>query len=143
MLKLARNTSNAEELDKLKGRVVDSIEEFHLDLFPVGKCKAWRGSTLEEFFSIMFTNGMLTLCINEREMLLHNDTIGVAMAPILREAVDISKEDEEKGLLLTKTYTNGGQMDEDIKNLEFNDVLEVLGWTMKDGTKFKIDNFLS
>lgn len=143
MLKLVRNTSNAEELDKLKGKVVGNVEEFSFDDVFDGPIKAWKGSTESEFFHLLFTNGMLSLCISEREMFLNDDPIGIAMTPALREAVEVSKTDDNKGLELTRTYTDGNQLKEDVENLTFGDVLNVLGWKQKTGAKLFFDNFIS
>lgn len=143
MLKLIRNTSNAEELDKLKGKIVGNVEEFSLNDDYLGPTKAWKGSTEEEYFSLLFTNGMLSLCISEREMYLTKDPIGVAIAPALSEAVKISDVDDVKGLELTKLYTDGNQSKEDVENLTFGDILEILGWKQKTGSKLFFDNFIS
>lgn len=142
MVKIIRNTSNTEELDKLSKRKVCNVEEFELETL-LGPAKFWKGSTEEEYFTLLFTNGMLTLCFNEREMLLDQDPVGVGMVAELREAVDVSKTDEAKGLELTQAYTGGPKFEGDVKNITFGDALEVLGWEMKDGAKIMFDNFLS
>lgn len=142
MIKIIRNTSNAEELNKLSKKKVCNVEEFELKTL-LGPAKFWKGSTEEEYFTLLFTNGMLTLCFNEREMLLDQDPVGVGMVAELREAVDISKTDEAKGLKLTQTYTDSPKFDEDVKNITLCDVLEVLGWELKDGAKIMFDSFLS
>jgi hypothetical protein len=141
MVELIRNTSNATELDNLAQRVVCDIQEFSLNDTVLGPVKAWKGSTEEEYFSLLFNNGMLTLCISEREMFLGTEPIGVAMVTELREAVDVSKTNEGMGLKLTQLYTRGGKLEEDVKNITLSDCLEVLGWEVKDGVKIFFDNF--
>lgn len=141
MVKLIRNTSNAKELDKLSNRKVCNIEEFCMESM-LGPIKAWKGSTDEEFFSLLFTNGMLSICIDEREMFLGTEAIGVAMATELKEAIEVAKTDEQKGVELTQQYTSG-KSNEDTKNITLDDCLEVLGWELKDGVKIMFDNYLS
>lgn len=140
MVKLIRNTSNATELDNLTQRVICNVEEFSLGTI-LGPVKAWKGSTEEEYFSLLFNNGMLSLCINEREMFLGTEPIGIAMVEELREAVDVSKTNEGLGLELTQLYTCGGKLEEDVKNITLGDCLEVLGWELKEGAKIFFDNF--
>jgi hypothetical protein len=134
MVKIVRNTSNADELDSLRNKKVCNIDEYTADTI-FGSGRGWMGSTENEFFHILFINGMLSICISEREMLLDQNGVGVGMTKELRQAVNVSKVDEEAGLLLTKEYSSSGRMDEDMDNITLKDVLEALGWELKDGAK--------
>lgn len=141
-VKLVRNTTNADELDSFANRVICDVEEFSIDTV-YGKAKAWKGSVEEEYFSLLFVNGMLTLCINEREMFMGTEPIAVAMSKPLKDAVEMSKIDEQDGLQMTKDYTESGKMDDDIKNITLKDCMKILRWKIKPDAKIFFDNFLT
>lgn len=139
---LVRNITNADQLNSFSNRKICDVEEFSIDTL-YGKAKAWKGSTEEEYFSLLFVNGMLTLCISEREMFLGTVAIAVAMTKKLKEAVEVSKVDELVGLQMTQTYTDSGEMNEDIKKITLKDCMKVLRWKLKPNAKIFFDNFLT
>jgi len=140
--KLIRNIANAKQLDSFANRKICDVEEFSITTM-YGNAKAWKGSTETEYFSLLFVNGMLTLCISEREMFLGTEPIAVAMAKKLKESVELSKVDELAGLQMTQSYTDSGEMDNDIKNITLKDCMGVLQWKLKRNAKIFFDNFLT
>jgi len=136
MIKIIKTTKNVEILESLRNKKVCSVEECPTETV-FGPGRAWKGSTENEFFYILFIDGMLSLYISEREMLLEEKGIGVGMTPELQEAVDVSKIDKNDGLALTKKYTSSGKMDEDMANITLDDILETLDWKLAEGVEMQ------
>ena len=138
MIKIIKTTKNVEILESLRNKKVCSVEECPAETV-FGPGRAWKGSTENEFFYILFIDGMLSLYISEREMLLEEKGIGVGMTPELSDAVNVSKSNENAGLALTKKYTSSGKMDEDMANIMLDDILETLDWKLDEGVEIQFE----
>jgi len=103
-------------------------------------CIVWNGTTEDGFFIISFSDGLLGISFDEREMFL-NCSIKIAGYTEFVSAVhsnSLNKKqcsltaatefDETIGEYYTKNYP------EEVKNITFNDVLDFLGWKLKKGT---------
>ena len=138
MVKIIKNACSVERLESLRNKKVCNVEEYQSETI-FGPGRSWKGSTEEEFFYILFINGMLSLYISEREMLLEEKGIGVGMTPELADAVNVSKTDETAGLLLTSKYTSSGKMDDDMVNITFDDILKTLDWELMPGVEIRFE----
>ena len=91
----------------------------------------WRGTTEDEFFIFTFCGGVLTLDINEREMLLgHSDSINIiALASKIQgmNSFSYTSQDFEKKVELNIHYLKTDYLD-DIENTKFSDIMKIIGW---------------
>lgn len=121
-------------LKKFKGRkVCDVSRKISLNTMPLGTPLpfiTWKGSTETEYFIATFYAGMVIIDIQEREMLLgQTEFYIIALAPTLYKLNDASMTIEQfnqkvslNAEYLVKHYN------EDIKNIQFKDVMKIMGW---------------
>lgn len=123
-------------ISRIKGKkVCDVTRHKFLNHVPLDMAKMpfvqWRGSTEDEFFVATFYGGLMTLDINEREMLLGNEetvTI-VALASKVQTLNAASTSDEEFAhkVQMNAEYLAKGYMD-DVENLKFSELMKIIGW---------------
>lgn len=116
----------------LSGRVVCDVCEYHLTNPLVGKMSMWRGSVEQEYFSITFMRGILTVSLVEREMLLGHSAINFAIVSELAEVM--ARGDSIATAEATYNYSLK-QSDKHQKEISFTDVMVALGWRYKEGVK--------
>ncbi len=114
-----------------QNRVVCDVTDFHMDT-PAGPVSSWRGSVAEEYFSIMFLRGILTVSVVERECQLGHNAINYAMSTALAEPL---KAAGDNAIMATEAHFNYNlkQGPKEQKEISFTDVMVVLGWQYKEG----------
>lgn len=126
----------AEIAGLLSGRVVCDVCERHLTVPMVGKVVNWRGSVEQEYFSITFLRGVLTLSLVEREMLLGHNALNIAMVEPLASVVQGG--DSIAAVEATYNY-NLKQSEKDVNTISFTDVMVALSWRYAPNAKIDYD----
>ena len=127
-----------DALDKIRHRGIMDITESRIGSERV----LWKGSTENEYFSIVFMSGILSVSVAERECQLG--------LPEFILCVGISKKSREKMAVANKMDVNEMVKSaydylltdyiEEVKTISFvNDVLPILKWDRCDKTKTHID----
>lgn len=123
-------------LKQIKGKkVCHVIRRKILNAVPQAATKfpflQWSGTTEDEFFVATFYAGLLTLDINEREMLLgwQETVIIVALSSQLETLNIIAKTNKD---FTEKADQNAfylqNQYQDDLENLSFRDAMKIFGW---------------
>lgn len=114
-------TTPKEEIQRVQNRKVMDVEEYN-DTGVFGDYKAWRGSTETEYFYIVFMKGVVTLMLEEREMLIGSNIICYAT---LTKLVKMAKRTDSVEWF---TKYNATEYREDLKSTTFEDIMVSLNW---------------
>ena len=91
----------------------------------------WNGSTETEYFIAIFYSGMLSLDINEREMLLgtqeHVPVIAISNQLELLNEASKTKDEFNRKIQLNIKYVMGEYL-KDLVNISFTEVMKIAGW---------------
>lgn len=115
------STTPKEEIQRVQNRRVMDVEEYN-ETGIFGDYKAWRGSTEGEYFYIVFMKGVITVILEEREMLI--GTRGIVYST-LTKLVKIANEPDPVEWFIK--YNEFGYK-EDLKTITFEDVMVTLKW---------------
>jgi hypothetical protein len=120
-----------------QNRLVCDVTEYKMDT-PAGPVSAWRGSVAEEYFSITFIRGILTLSVVERECQLGQNAVNYAMSSALSEPLKVAGDN---AIMATEAHFNYNlkQAAKEQKEISFTDVMVVLGWQYKEGAHIHYD----
>ena len=119
------SVTNPKDIESVQNRKVMDVVEY-LESFPTGvKYKAWTGSTEAEFFSIMFTGGLLTISLNERECDAGRNVINYGMLASLQDHLLKLSHVQAAAYLLEY---NMFLYESDMNIISFNDVMTALKW---------------
>ena len=114
------------------------VTEHHLTDPLLGKMASWRGSVEEEYFSIIFAKGILTVSLVEREYNLGHSAVNFAMSERLFR---ILKENKDNAALRTTEtldyYIKQNQKEQ--KEISFIDVMVILEWRYAERAKIYYD----
>ena len=118
----------------LQNRVVCDVTENHLTTALFESIVSWRGSVAEEYFSIMFLRGILTVSLVERECQLGYNAVNYAMSEALSQTLNVAGDN---AIMTTEAHFNYNikQGPKEQKEISFTDVMVVLGWQYKEGVK--------
>jgi hypothetical protein len=118
-------------------RVVCDVTQYQMDT-PAGPVTSWRGSVAEEYFSIMFLRGILTVSLVERECQLGTNAVNYAMSANLAESLKVAGDN---AIMSTESHFNYNtkQSQKEHKEVSFTDVMVVLGWQYKEGAFIHYD----
>ena len=128
------------EYNKKLSKLYDSFGV--LDKNPLRNIKmpyiVWRGETEDGYFIVCFLDGLLSVSFSEREMFLLYTMKNVGItANAYASMINTQSNPFEK---MTEdpisTYLNEQYLEE-VKNLTFQDVLDFLGWKIKDDIKIE------
>lgn len=114
-------TTPKEEIQRVQNRKVMDVEEYN-DTGVFGDYKAWRGSTETEYFYIVFMKGVVTLILEEREMLIGSNIICYAT---LTKLVKMAKRADSVEWF---TKYNATEYRDDLKSTTFEDIMVSLKW---------------
>ena len=121
----------------LKGRTVCDVTEFHITHPLLGKIAQWKGSVEEEYFSIIFAKGILTVSLVEREHYLDQSAVNYAISERLLKILSKSEnETVKKAGILDYHFRQYPKEQEDVS---FTDVMVVLEWKYKERAKIYYD----
>jgi hypothetical protein len=112
-----------EEVQRLQNQTVMDVEEYN-ETGILGDYKAWRGSTENAYFYIVFMKGVITVICEEREMLIGTR---ITTYSVLTKLVNMSKKSNSYSLF--DSY-NAVEYKEDMKNVTFDDVMMTLKWRL-------------
>ena len=121
----------------LQGRTVCNVTQSHSTNPVVGKITGWRGSVEEEYFTITFIKGVLTISMAEREMLLSQNPLHFAMVEPLAELLE--RGDSVAVSQGIYDYNTNGQCEKDHKEISFTDVMVPLNWQYKEDAHIDYD----
>lgn len=124
-----------ENLIRLQKKVVCNVTELFAPSNIVGSYKGWLGSTEEEYFSIVFVNGILTISLEEREMCLGWRSLSYAIIDTVADAYS-GKASVAKNILVQE-YDLHLYL-KDLNEIKFKDVMKTLKWKLKS-KKVKVD----
>lgn len=139
MIKLSiLSTVSQSEVERISNKKVETVEEFHeqtnLGWYKAGHkpwCKAWSGTTENEFFFIVFSHGMLTISLEEREMMIFRKPCTIAMEEKLAQSLKENCVDENSVHAdLLKANYNDEHGFKDTEEITFQDVMDVLKWEL-------------
>lgn len=124
-----------------QNRVVCDVTDYHVDT-SVGPASSWRGSVAEEYFSIMFLRGILTVSLVERECQLGHDAVNYAMSETLANSLKVAGDN---AIMTTEANFNYNlkQSQKEQKEISFTDVMVVLGWQYKEGAYIHHDMLMT
>ena len=133
-------TAPLEVAVKLVNRVVCDVCEYRHTHPVFGPFVVWRGSVAEEWFTIMFMRGILTISLAERECQVGENIIHYAMSEVMAKCYNTGKngatpigEVEAVAEYLAKT------MPKEIAEISFTDVMVVLNWKYSPNAKIDYD----
>jgi hypothetical protein len=118
-------------------RVVCDVCEYHITDPLLGKMASWRGSVKDEYFSILFVKGVLTVSLVERECQLGHEAINYAMSELLVKALKENKEDVLKTDSTLDYFAKQGPKEQEI--VHFIDVMVILNWRYAEWAKIYYD----
>ena len=120
-----------------QNRVVCDVTQFQMDT-PAGPVTSWRGSVAEEYFSIMFLRGILTVSLVERECQLGTNAVNYAVSETLANSLKVAGDN---AIMTTEANFNYNlkQSPKEHKDISFTDVMVVLGWQYKEGAHIHYD----
>lgn len=110
-----------EELQRIQNQKVMDVEEYN-ETGILGDYKAWRGSTETSFFFIVFMKGVVTVIIEEREMLI--GTRITTYATLTKLVKMANKPDSAEWF----AKYNVSEYKDDLNALKFEDVMTALKW---------------
>jgi len=91
----------------------------------------WRGTTETEFFAVTFYGGIVTLDINERELLLGREE-NVLVVAVVKSLVALNKASKTKDQFTKKLQLNieyiNAQYLKDVETLTFKDIMRIVKW---------------
>ncbi len=125
-----------EDRKRIFNKKVCGVVEFILPS-DLGYYKGWIGSTENEYFSIAFVKGVLSVSLEEREMQVGWNISNVAMVTHLHKLITTQKMDISAISKMVNTYNLDG-CDDDVKAIKFTDVMTVLKWKFAS-RKVKVD----
>lgn len=126
-----------ESASLFQNRLVCDVVERHIDHHGI-LISSWRGSVADEYFSIMFMAGILTVSLVERECLLGQNAVNYAMSETLANSLKVAGDNAIMSTEATFNY-NLKQGPKEQKEISFTDVMVVLGWQYKEGVKVDYD----
>jgi hypothetical protein len=126
-----------EEAIKFQNRVVENVLMVHAMNPAYGKIKQWRGATEEEYFIIMFVQGVLVISLSEREMLLGSNITRYAMTDFLSGALKTFEKSDLAGITSVASSYNQHVFPLDEKEITFDDVMTAFKWVA--APKMKVD----
>jgi hypothetical protein len=141
MVKLVISEFDESTIDKIANRKVCDVVEYDMDTL-LGPMKAWKGSVEEEYFSLIFADGIVSLAINGQEMMLGSEATNIAMAEELHEANLIADNNYEAAIQLIQDYRSE-KFYQDCKEILFDDICKLLNWTKKPDMKYHKDLLLN
>jgi hypothetical protein len=124
-----------------QNRVVCDVCEYHITDPLLGKMASWRGSVKDEYFSILFVKGVLTVSLVERECQLGHSAINYAMSEPLVKALRENKEDILKTDSTLDYFAKQGPKEQEI--VHFIDVMVILNWRYAERAKINYDTLMN
>ena len=117
----------------LQNRIVCDVTEHRMTTLPESLV-SWRGSVAEEYFTVMFLRGILTVSLVERECQLGYNAVNYAISEALSQSLAVA---DSNSIMATEAHYNYSlkQGPKEQKEISFTDVMVVLGWTYKEGVK--------
>jgi hypothetical protein len=125
-----------EDRKRIQNKKVCDVVEFIVPS-DLGYYKGWIGSTENEYFSVAFVKGVLSVSLEEREMRVGWDITNVAMVSYLHDLLTTKKMDVSTINHIVDVY-NKESCENDIKSVKFTDIMKVLDWKFKS-RKVKVD----
>ena len=123
----------------LQNRLVCDLLETRTTVPGVGRIVSWRGSTQEEYFSVLFVRGIFSVSVNERECQLNDSIVNYAMSMALSKAMkgfpgrdELSKQED------IHNYFDR-LADKEMDEITFSDAMMLLNWTYKLGAKVDVN----
>jgi hypothetical protein len=130
-----------EQAVLLQNRTVCDVCEYHITDPLLGKMASWRGSVKDEYFSILFVKGVLTVSLVERECQLGHEAINFAMSEPLFKAL---RENQDEILKTDATFDYFvKQSPKEQEVVHFIDVMVVLDWRYAERAKIYYDVLMS
>ena len=123
-----------------QNRVVCDVCEYHITDPLLGKMASWRGSVKDEYFSILFVKGVLTVSLVERECQLGHSAINYAMSECLFKALKENKEEILKTDATFDYYTK--QSVKEQNEVHFIDIMVALNWNYGERAKIYYDTLM-
>ena len=123
-------------IEGFQNRVVCDMVEYYMIHPMLGKYRAWIGSVEEEYFSIVFMAGFLTVSLDAREGCCGFDVQKYACTERVYEALMVKDDAGMKQIISEYSMTT---MMDDFDNLTTQDVMDVLKWTIKPGAHVQKD----
>jgi hypothetical protein len=120
-----------EDIERVQNRKVMDVEEYEVSGM-LGDYKAWKGSTEAEYFYIVFMKGVVTVILEEREMLIGKNVISYAILTKLFNLANKPNSVESFDEYNETSYK------EDLKSVTFQDIMVSLKWKFySDKVKIK------
>jgi hypothetical protein len=118
-------------------RVVCDVTEYHITDPVLGKMASWRGSVKDEYFSILFVKGVLTVSLVERECQLGHNALNYGMSEALFKALKENKESLLKTDATFDYYVKQSPKEQEV--VHFIDVMVALNWRYAERAKIYYD----
>jgi len=122
----------------LQDRTVCDVCESHQTDSLLGKIVSWRGSVEEEYFSIIFAKGILTVSLVEREYNLGRSAVNFAMSEHLFKVLKESKDNAALRTTAVFDYHMKRSQKEQ-EEISFIDVMVILEWRYAERAKIYYD----
>jgi len=114
-----------ERISSIMNKVIHDVTEFRIRSSSI-KYVGWSGTVGEEYFSIVFTAGVITVSISERSMLVGQEYVTPLISKKLLSAQ--STKNPTKKIELFSLYL-GKHHHEELEAINFNEIMEKLKWT--------------
>ncbi len=121
------NSFPKEEFKKLQKRIVYDVEEFIDEESPSGRFNMWKGSTKDEYFTVVLMRGILTISIEERECHMMKERVHCigSITTFLEKMASFKVASKQQEFL--KNYFMKGQLD-DLYSTNISHVMDFLKW---------------
>lgn len=143
MMKIRVLEREKDVLDRIQNKVVCDVTEYHIKS-PMGSVLNWRGSVLEEYFSILFLRGVMTVSVEARECLIGSHCINYGMSEKLIESLEKDSQRHKGKSKLTGFPENDylkSEAEIEIKAVTFTDIAAALNWKFSPNFKQYVDYF--
>ena len=138
-------------IEQIKGKKVCYVlRKTFLGNVPIVEAKLpfvqWHGATEDEYFISTFYGGIVTLDLNEREMLLGKPETVIVVALVksletLNKSSTTSEQFSDK-VNLNCQYINS-EYKKDLDTIRFSDIMKIIGWKFVSRKVKEEDHFLN
>jgi hypothetical protein len=126
-----------EVASMFQNRTVCDVTEYHITDPLLEKMASWRGSVKDEYFSILFVKGVLTVSLVERECQLGHTAVNYALSEPLFKALRENQEEILKTDAAFDYYVKQSPKEQDV--VHFIDIMVALNWRYAERAKIYYD----
>ena len=113
------------KLNSVRNQLVCDVLEYKIRLTNGIRYVGWSGSTTDKYFSVIFTEGVVSLSLEERTMLLGREPLNLLVSEELRKAAETPDKLEK---IKEWNYYRDIYADSEVDKITFEDIMKPLSW---------------